>query len=122
VVGCGHYSVKIYFPFSMRSQRTCNFPSLLSAGAGYECVRVRRTPSSRQKRARIKIGLLQVRTEIHRRWRLIAQCLMLPPLVVAHTMRRMRLTRVGFGLDRLDPHRLQQPRHALVIHGIALAA
>jgi hypothetical protein len=37
-------------------------------------------------------------------------------------MRRMRLTQVRFGLDRLDPHRLHQPRRAFVIDGIALAA
>jgi hypothetical protein len=37
-------------------------------------------------------------------------------------MYRMCLTQAGFGIDRLDPHRMHQPRHAFVIHVVALAA
>jgi hypothetical protein len=39
-----------------------------------------------------------------------------------HPRRRMRLTQVGVGRDRLDSPRLQHPRHAVVMHVLAWAA
>jgi site-specific DNA recombinase len=40
--------------------------------------------------------------------------------VGVHAMPRLRLTRARFGIDRLQPHRMQQPRHPFGIHRVAL--
>jgi hypothetical protein len=42
--------------------------------------------------------------------------------VRGHPRRGMGLTPAGLGRDRLHPHRLPQPRHALVMHVVAWAA
>ncbi len=44
-----------------------------------------------------------------------------PEHVRVDSMRRMPLTQVWCGIDRLDPHRMQPPRHPFVMHGVALA-
>ena len=42
--------------------------------------------------------------------------------VRGHAMRGMHLAQAWFGIDRLDPHRMHQPRDSFVIDMVALAA